>query len=44
MEELERRALVEALERCDGNVAEVVRQLGIGRTTVYRKLKKYGLR
>ncbi|MEM1414654.1 MAG: sigma-54 dependent transcriptional regulator [Myxococcota bacterium] len=44
MDELEKRALVDALERADGNVAEVVRQLGIGRTTVYRKLKKYGLR
>ena len=44
MGELEKRALAEALERADGNVAEVVRQLGIGRTTVYRKLKKYGLR
>ncbi len=44
MEELEKRALQDALERCGGNITEVVRQLGIGRTTVYRKLKKYGLR
>ena len=44
MEDLERAALVDALRRHDGNVAEVVRELGIGRTTVYRKLKKFGLR
>ncbi|MEM9068568.1 MAG: sigma-54 dependent transcriptional regulator [Myxococcota bacterium] len=44
MEDLERRALAEALERCDGNIGAVVKELGIGRTTVYRKLKKYGLR
>ena len=28
----------------DARLAEVVRELGIGRTTVYRKLKKFGLR
>ncbi|MBO6939106.1 MAG: sigma-54-dependent Fis family transcriptional regulator [Deltaproteobacteria bacterium] len=44
MEDLERAALADALQRHGGNVAEVVRELGIGRTTVYRKLKKYGLR
>ena len=41
---MERAMLEQALLRTGGNVAEVVRQLGIGRTTVYRKLKKYGLR
>jgi transcriptional regulator of acetoin/glycerol metabolism len=35
--------LKRALERSGGNVAEVVRELGIGRTTVYRKLKKFNL-
>ncbi len=44
MEDMERKALEDALRRCDGNVSEVVKELGIGRTTVYRKLKKYGLR
>lgn len=44
MDDLEREALRRALERAGGNVSEVVRELGIGRTTVYRKLKKYGLR
>ena len=37
-------ALVDALERCHGNVSEVVRVLGIPRTTLYRRLKEYGLR
>ena len=44
MEALERAALVTALEETGGNISGVVRQLGLGRTTVYRKLKKYGLR
>ncbi len=44
LEDLEREALKRALERSGGNVAEVVRELGIGRTTVYRKMKQYNLR
>ena len=44
MEAIERRAIEDAMLRTGGNVSEVVRQLGIGRTTLYRKLKKYGLR
>jgi transcriptional regulator of acetoin/glycerol metabolism len=26
-----------------GNMTQAARELGIGRTTLYRKLKKYGL-
>lgn len=44
LEELERWAIVTAMERSRGNVSEVIRRLGIGRTTLYRKLKQYGLR
>ncbi|MEM9112403.1 MAG: sigma-54 dependent transcriptional regulator [Myxococcota bacterium] len=44
MEALERQAIVNAMEDTGGNISEVVRLLGIGRTTLYRKLKKYGLR
>jgi DNA-binding NtrC family response regulator len=41
LEDVERIAIEKALRRTNGNVSEVVRQLGIGRTTLYRKLKKY---
>jgi len=44
MAAVERRTLIEALERSGGNVSEVCRDLAIPRTTLYRKLKKYGLR
>jgi two-component system, NtrC family, response regulator HydG len=44
MEEIEKEALRTSLERASGNVAQVVRELGIGRTTVYRKLREFGLR
>ncbi|MFO0611632.1 MAG: sigma-54 dependent transcriptional regulator [Polyangiaceae bacterium] len=44
LEELERQALETALEKTRGNVTEAVRILGIGRTTAYRLIKKYGMR
>jgi DNA-binding NtrC family response regulator len=44
LDDLERAAIEKALERCGGNLSEAARRLGIGRTTLYRKLVKYGLR
>ena len=41
--EVERQALVHALEVSDNNVTEAARGLGLNRSTLYRKLKKYGL-
>jgi len=43
-EDIERRAIADAIEKTGGNMAEAARLLGIGRTTLYRKLKKYRLR
>ena len=43
LEDMERDAIAAALARNNGNVSKVVRELGIGRTTLYRKLKKYDL-
>ncbi|MEM7515355.1 MAG: sigma-54 dependent transcriptional regulator [Planctomycetota bacterium] len=42
LEELERWAIERAMARTNGNLGEVIRMLGIGRTTLYRKLKRYG--
>jgi DNA-binding NtrC family response regulator len=44
LEELEREAIVHAMENNRGNLSDVARQLGIGRSTLYRKLDQYGLR
>jgi len=44
LEELEREAIVRAMEANHGNLSDVARQLGIGRSTLYRKLEQYGLR
>ena len=41
--EVERQALVNALEASDNNVTEAARALGLGRATLYRKLKKFDL-
>lgn len=41
LDDLERWAIVSTLERTGGHLTEAVRILGIGRTTLYRKLKKY---
>lgn len=40
--ELERRAIMSALEQLHGDKLEAARLLGIGKTTLYRKLKEYG--
>jgi DNA-binding NtrC family response regulator len=42
--ELEKEAIRQAIDHNDGNVSAAIRQLGIGRTTLYRKLREYGLR
>ena len=44
LKELERRAIKQALVEANGNLSQVVRILGIGRTTLYRKLKAHKLR
>ncbi|MBW2123826.1 MAG: sigma-54-dependent Fis family transcriptional regulator, partial [Deltaproteobacteria bacterium] len=43
LEETEKRMIREALNRAGGNRREATRMLGIGRSTLYRKLNRYGL-
>jgi len=43
LDAIERRELIAALEKYDGNKAEVARTLGIHRTTLYYRLKKLGI-
>jgi transcriptional regulator with GAF, ATPase, and Fis domain len=43
LEEIERRELLAALERCGGNKAEVARMLGVQRTTLYYRMKRLGI-
>jgi len=41
--ELEKHAILEALELLRGDKLQAARTLGIGKTTLYRKLKEYGV-
>lgn len=42
LQELERKAITEALAATGGDRARAAKLLGIGKTTIYRKLKEYG--
>lgn len=39
----ERAAVMRALARADGNVSEAARALGVGRATLYRRMKRLGI-
>jgi DNA-binding NtrC family response regulator len=41
--EVERQHVLRALEACGGNQVEAARALGIGRTTLWRKLRAFGI-
>ncbi len=43
VQELERRFLVEALQRADGNVSRTAEDVGIQRTNLHALMRKYGL-
>jgi len=42
--DVERRAVANALEVCEGNIARTAKALGIARGTLYKKMERYGLR
>lgn len=44
LEEIERKALQEALEKSNGNYTQASRILGLTRQSLYRKLEKHGLK
>ena len=43
LKEQERRAILQALETTHGDRPRAARLLGIGKTTIYRKLREYGI-
>jgi DNA-binding NtrC family response regulator len=44
LEEVEREHIVRVLEALHGNVTQVAHRLGISRTTLWRKMREYGLK
>lgn len=43
LEEIEKNLIIDSLKKCNGNVVEASKKIGIGKSTLYRKIKKYGL-
>lgn len=43
MESIERDAIVQTLYECDRNKSHTAAQLGISRSSLYRKMRAYGL-
>ncbi|MFH0727097.1 MAG: sigma 54-interacting transcriptional regulator [Pseudomonadota bacterium] len=43
LSDMEKNAIEIALEECAGNISEAAKKLGIGRATLYRKLKTHNL-
>lgn len=41
--DLERHAILDSIRMLDGDKLKAARLLGIGKTTLYRKLKEYGI-
>ena len=41
--DLEKQAIFDAIEKFPGNLSKAATELGIGRTTLYRKMKKYDI-
>lgn len=43
MEQIEKAAFLQAIEGCRGNLSLAAKTLGVGRATLYRKLKYYAI-
>ncbi len=43
MKEIEVMAIKQSLRQCDNNVIEAAKMLGMAKSTMYKKIKKYGL-
>jgi two-component system response regulator HydG len=43
LDDVERRAILRVMEKCRGNHSKAAKMLDISRTTLYAKLKKYGI-
>jgi DNA-binding NtrC family response regulator len=43
VEEIEKAAILQAIDKHHGNLSNAARELGMGRTTLYRKLERYNI-
>lgn len=43
LHDVERKAIADTIRKNKGNLSKAAKELGLGRTTLYRKIEKYGL-
>ena len=43
-EELEKQSIIRALQSCSGNKTKAAQMLNVDSSTLYRKMKKYGIK
>ncbi len=43
IEEMEKQTIQSAIRKCNGNLTAAAKELGMGRSTLYRKIERYGL-
>ncbi len=43
LDQIEKTTMIKALKQHQGNISKAAKELGLGRTTMYRKMEKYGL-
>lgn len=43
LKETERQQIIEALQETGGNATQAAKLLGIGRSTLYKRIKRYGI-
>jgi transcriptional regulator of acetoin/glycerol metabolism len=43
IQDVEKAAIEKAIRKHNGNLSQAAQELGMGRSTLYRKMKKYGL-
>ena len=43
LSDVEKDVIRQALKKCNGNLTHAAETLGIGRTTLYRKMEEYGI-
>ncbi|MEL7001634.1 MAG: sigma-54 dependent transcriptional regulator, partial [Bacteroidota bacterium] len=44
LDEMEKTAIEQAIRKHHGNMSKAAKELGLGRTTIYRKIEKYGIK
>ena len=44
LDDIEKNTIERAIKKYEGNISKAAKELGLGRTTIYRKMDKYGIK